>query len=489
MLRCAFTVFGTYFAISIWLAYRAHNGYNQLYMNETTLQSSIALDVQSSLSADIRARGLTYHINSYGCQMNAHDSEHMAGMLERMGYTPAASQAEADCIVFNTCCVREHAEKRVFGNIGALKEQKERNPRLIIAVCGCMTQQKAVAEKLYRRFPFVDIIMGTDELSNFPAALACALNGKRELCVGDAMSSIPEGLPVVYTSSYAASVNIMYGCNNFCTYCIVPYVRGRERSRRPEDILGEARALADKGYKELTLLGQNVNSYNGGITFPELLRLLDAQSGIPRLRFMTSHPKDLSPELIDAMAELPSVCNHIHLPVQSGSDRILAAMNRRYDREKYLSLVSALRNAVPDIGLTTDIIVGFPSETDADFADTIELVREAGFAAAFTFMYSKRTGTKAAAMQEQIPPEIKKQRLHELNAVQAEVLRGGNAKYVGSTGNVLVEGCDHRGADMAYGKLGCFKMVYFPGGEELIGSLQNVRITSTKNNSLIGERI
>lgn len=441
---------------------------------------------------ELHERGLTYHIESYGCQMNDHDSEKIAGMLECSGYRRAADKSEFDLIIFNTCCVREHAELRVFGNIGALKEKKEKNPRLIIAVCGCMTQQKAVAEKLYKRFPFVDIIFGTNELHLLPSMIERALSGERVLAVRDMQGEIAEGLPILRRSGYAACVTIMYGCNNFCTYCIVPYVRGRERSRAPKDILSEIQSLARDGYKEVTLLGQNVNSYRGDDSapdFPSLLRLIDREGGIPRIRFMTSHPKDLSPELICAMAELETVCRHIHLPVQSGSDRILAAMNRRYDSGKYLDTVFSLRRAVPDIEITTDMIVGFPGETDTDFNDTLELVKKAEFAAAYTFMYSRRTGTKAAEMQEQVPAEVKRERLKRLNAVQAEVLREGNKKFIGAIGEVLVEGCDHREADMAFGKLSNFKMVYFPGGDELIGRLCTVRITANKSNSLIGEMI
>lgn len=444
------------------------------------------------LSGELSGRGLTYYIESYGCQMNSHDSEKIAGLLEGCGYTRAADRADAQLIIFNTCCVREHAELKVFGNIGALKEKKEREPGTVLAVCGCMMQQRAVAEKLYKRFPFVDLVFGTNELHLLPVMLERVLAGERVMNVRDMAGEIAEGLPIHRDNGFTACTTIMYGCDNFCTYCVVPYVRGRERSRAPEDILDEVRSLARAGYKEVTLLGQNVNSYKGGgdaEDFPALLRLLDRESGIPRIRFMTSHPKDLSVGLIAAMAECNSVCSHIHLPVQSGSDRILKAMNRRYDSAQYLSLVSALRESVPGIEITTDMIVGFPGETDRDFLDTLELVKKAGFSAAFTFMYSRRTGTKAAVMPDQIPAEIKKQRLSELNRVQAEILREGNRKYVGTSGEVLVEGCDGRGEPMAFGKLSNFKMVYFPGGEELIGQFRTVRINDTKNNSLIGELI
>lgn len=433
----------------------------------------------------------TYYIESYGCQMNSHDSEKLAGMLESAGYSKALNKLEADIILFNTCCVREHAELRVFGNIGALKKLKDEKPSLIIAVCGCMMQQEEVANKLYKRFPYVDLVFGTHELAKFPKLLEAVVNGNRTFCI-DGVDDVPEGLPIVRDSNFSTCVTIMYGCNNFCTYCIVPYVRGRERSRKPDDILNEVRGLAASGYKEVMLLGQNVNSYWHEETktdFPKLLKQVNAVDGIERVRFMTSHPKDLSNELIGTMAESEKVCHHIHLPVQSGSDRILELMNRRYNRDRYLSLVSKLRAAIPDIEITTDIIVGFPGETDEDFDETISLVNEVGFSAAYTFMYSPRKGTKAAAMEEQVSSEIKKQRLAKLNSVISEVLKASNQRYVGSQGKILVEGVDNREAPMAFGKLSSFKMVYFPCDKNLIGQICEVRIIRAENNSLIGKLI
>ena len=311
--------------------------------------------------------------------------------------------------------------------------------------------------------------------------------------VRESDGEIAEGLPVVRGGSFSTFVTIMYGCNNFCSYCIVPYVRGRERSRAPENIVAEVRSLAERGFREITLLGQNVNSYayaDDGVDFPELLRRVSTVEGIERIRFMTSHPKDLSPRLIEAMATLPKVCNHIHLPVQSGSNRILSEMNRRYTREKYLGLVEDIRAAVEGVELTTDIIVGFPGETEEDFEETLALVRQVGFSAAYTFMYSPRLGTRAAEMENQVPEEVKKDRLLRLNACSAEQLKVGNRKYIGQEGTVLVEGCDRREkAPMAYGKLTNFKMVYFPGDAGLIGSMRHVRITGIQNNSLIGELV
>ena len=414
-------------------------------------------------------------------------------MLQTCGFSPAPSKEEATLLLFNTCCVREHAEKRVFGNIGALKKRKENEPGLLIGVCGCMMQQREVAERLFKRFPFVDLVFGTHELHHFPLLLSRTLAGERVFSVRESDGEIAEGLPVVRGGSFSTFVTIMYGCNNFCSYCIVPYVRGRERSRAPENIVAEVRSLAERGFREITLLGQNVNSYayaDDGVDFPELLRRVSTVEGIERIRFMTSHPKDLSPRLIEAMATLPKVCNHIHLPVQSGSNRILSEMNRRYTREKYLGLVEDIRAAVEGVELTTDIIVGFPGETEEDFEETLALVRQVGFSAAYTFMYSPRLGTRAAEMENQVPEEVKKDRLLRLNACSAEQLKVGNRKYIGQEGTVLVEGCDRREkAPMAYGKLTNFKMVYFPGDAGLIGSMRHVRITGIQNNSLIGELV
>lgn len=405
----------------------------------------------------------------------------------------APSKEEATLLLFNTCCVREHAEKRVFGNIGALKKRKEDEPGLLIGVCGCMMQQREVAERLFKRFPFVDLVFGTHELHHFPLLLSRTLAGERVFSVRESDGEIVEGLPVVRGGSFSTFVTIMYGCNNFCSYCIVPYVRGRERSRAPENIVAEVRSLVERGFREITLLGQNVNSYayaDDGVDFPELLRRVSTVEGIERIRFMTSHPKDLSPRLIEAMATLPKVCNHIHLPVQSGSNRILSEMNRRYTREKYLGLIEDIRAAVEGVELTTDIIVGFPGETEEDFEETLALVRQVGFSAAYTFMYSPRLGTRAAEMENQVPEEVKKDRLLRLNACSAEQLKVGNRKYIGQEGTVLVEGCDRREkAPMAYGKLTNFKMVYFPGDAGLIGSMRHVRITGIQNNSLIGELV
>ena len=395
-----------------------------------------SLQASASLKKELEGRGFQYYIESYGCQMNDHDAEKLSGMLQTCGFSPAPSKEEATLLLFNTCCVREHAEKRVFGNIGALKKRKENEPGLLIGVCGCMMQQREVAERLFKRFPFVDLVFGTHELHHFPLLLSRTLAGERVFSVRESDGEIAEGLPVVRGGSFSTFVTIMYGCNNFCSYCIVPYVRGRERSRAPENIVAEVRSLAERGFREITLLGQNVNSYayaDDGVDFPELLRRVSTVEGIERIRFMTSHPKDLSPRLIEAMATLPKVCNHIHLPVQSGSNRILSEMNRRYTREKYLGLLEDIRAAVEGVELTTDIIVGFPGETEEDFEETLALVRQVGFSAAYTFMYSPRLGTRAAEMENQVPEEVKKDRLLRLNACSAEQLKVGNRKYIGQT--------------------------------------------------------
>ncbi|MCH5278447.1 MAG: tRNA (N6-isopentenyl adenosine(37)-C2)-methylthiotransferase MiaB [Christensenellaceae bacterium] len=433
---------------------------------------------------------LKYYIETYGCQMNEHDSEKLAGILEECGYTAAQSKEDADLILFNTCCVREHAELRTFGNVGFTKELKQNNPRLIIGVCGCMMQQKEAAQKLYRRFPFVDMVFGTHELKNFPILLERALNEQRVFEITDIDGEVIEGLPVKRVPGFSTFVNIMYGCNNFCTYCIVPYVRGRERSRRPEDIVNEVRKVVSEGFGEITLLGQNVNSYcSDGVNFPKLLKMVNEVEGLKRLRFMTSHPKDLSDELIDAMAELDKVCKHIHLPVQSGSDRILQLMNRKYTIEHYMGLVDKLRAKIENVEITTDIIVGFPGETEEDFEETCELVRKVGYSNAYTFAYSPRQGTKAAAMQDQIPLEEKKRRLNLLNSVLAETLPAGNEKYIGHIGDILVEGVDHRGKPLLFGKLSNFKMVYVEGPEDLIGSIVKVKVDGLRFNSLFGHII
>lgn len=458
--------------------------------NELDEQKRIAL----ALSKEIEPRGLTFFVETFGCQMNVRDSETIKGWLCEIGYTEAEDKESADFILFNTCCVRDHAEKRLMGNIGALKELKDARPGTIIGVCGCMMQQEGVAKKLLKRFPHVSLVFGTNVLHRFPSMLQTVLNGERIAVTDRADDAIAEGLPKMRDNLRSAFVNIMYGCDNYCSYCIVPYVRGRERSRRPEDVKREIVSLVSSGISEITLLGQNVNSYGNdgstGMHFADLLRYVSDVPGLRRIRFMSSHPKDLNDDVIRAIAEIPNVCHHVHLPVQSGNNEILKRMNRRYTREHYLSIVQRLREAVPDIEFTTDIIVGFPGETEEAFNDTMSLVKEVGFAAAFTFAYSPRQGTVAARMEDQIPESVKKQRLSALNTLQAEKTVENNEKYIGHVGEVLVEGCDCRGeATMLYGKYPNFKMVYFPGDPILLNRYVTVKVTKTNKNSLLGEMI
>lgn len=446
--------------------------------------------VASELKAELEPLGKKYYIETYGCQMNVRDSETIGGLLQSCGYTLADNKNESDLILFNTCCIRDHAEKRVFGNIGALKEAKEAHPSMIIGVCGCMMEQDNVAKKLQRRFPFVDLVFGTNVLHRLPEMIKHVLEGDRVCLLSNNDVTVVEGLPSVRDVSTSAYVNIMYGCNNFCSYCIVPYVRGRERSRSVDAIVNEIEQLVSKGYTEITLLGQNVNSYGNDTrssSFAELLTVLNQIEGLKRIRFMSSHPKDLSDAVIDAIRNNPKVCHHVHLPVQSGSDRILKAMNRKYTREQYLDIVHKLRSVSHDFELTTDVIVGFPGETEDDFLQTLSLIKEVGYSAAFTFKYSKRQGTKAATMEEQVDEAEKKLRLKRLNDLQAEMTVTDNMKYIDHIGEVLVEGYDQRETCTVFGKLSNFKMVYFRGDPDLVGKYVNVRITACKKNSLIGE--
>ena len=436
----------------------------------------------------IQDKNKTYYIETYGCQMNVRDSETIAGLLQGMGYSPSETKEKADVILFNTCCVRDHAEKRLLANIGALKERKEEDQELIIGICGCMMQQADVSRKVMRRFPFVNFVFGTNVLWRLPELMLGALDGERLILTEEEGFAVCEGLPAHRSNPFSAFVNITFGCDNFCSYCIVPYVRGRERSRELSEVVDEVRSLADRGITEITLLGQNVNSYGKGtgVDFADLLHAVNAVDGIRRIRYMSSHPKDLSPRLMAAIAQNDKVCHHMHLPVQSGSTAILERMNRRYTREGYLQLVEDLRRTVPDIELTTDVIVGFPGETDRDFEDTLSLMDEVGYAAAFTFKYSPRKGTRAAEMEDQIPEAIKKERLKALNELQAKKTAENNQKYLGHRGEVLVEGFDRRQETILFGKLDTFKMVYFPGDEGLLGTYQTVQVTECARNSLLG---
>ena len=437
-------------------------------------------------------RPKSYYVVTYGCQMNAHDSEKIAGMLESMEMTLAPTREEADFVIFNTCCVRENAERRALGNVTWLKGLRRERPNLLIAVCGCMIQQPGMAEKMLKQYPFIDLAFGTSNLHRLPEMLMQLLrSGTRVVCVED-RDVIAEGLPVHRLRKDAAYITIMYGCNNFCSFCIVPYVRGRERSRGREDILREAERLAASGVQEIMLLGQNVNSYGRGlpepVTFAQLLKDLDAV-GIPRIRFMTSHPKDLSDELIQVMAEGKHILPQFHLPVQSGNDEILRQMNRHYTRERYLERVAALRSAIPDIGLSTDIIVGFPGETEEQFEDTLDLVRQVRYDSAFTFIYSPRMGTRAAAMTEQVPEEVSGERIQRLIDLQDNLQKETLRRFLGMEEAVLVEGFSRRSQQAVSGKGRHAVSVTLPGSEEDIGTIVRCRISGVKNNTLTAERL
>lgn len=437
-------------------------------------------------------RPRSYHVVTYGCQMNAHDSEKLAGMLREMGMEEAPDREQADFVLFNTCCVRENAERRALGNVTWLKEIRKRNPDLIIAVCGCMIQEPGMAEKIMKQYRFVDLAFGTSNMHKLPELLCRTLNSDRAVVEVEDDDTIAEGLPVRRLRTDAAYITIMYGCNNFCSYCIVPYVRGRERSRDMSAILREAEQLRESGVKEIMLLGQNVNSYGQGLqngeNFALLLRKLDGMD-IPRIRFMTSHPKDLSDELIDVMGQSRHVLPQFHLPVQAGNDEILRLMNRRYDRARYLDRVAKLRAAVPGIGLTTDIIVAFPGESEAQFQDTMSLVDEVGYDSAFTFIYSPRVGTVAAAMPGQIPADVATDRIQRLIALQDRRQREAMSRFVGQEEEVLVEGLSRRSDAQVSGKGRHGVSITLPGTEADVGEIIRVRVTGQKNNTLVAERM
>ena len=431
-----------------------------------------------------------YYIETFGCQMNVHESEKLAGILENRGLSAVSEASRADVIVFNTCCIRDTAEKKIEGNIGELKALKRSRPDLIIVISGCMTQQKGRAEALKKRFPFIDIILGTNNQYLLGEKIDEVLAKKKKLIAVDPAEkpAIDEDVPVYRTSYPNAWINIMYGCNNFCTYCIVPYVRGRERSRDPEHILTEIRRAVADGYKEITLLGQNVDSYgsdmDSGMNFYQLLQKIAEIDGKFRIRFMTSHPKDLSEEVIKLISEHQNFCNNIHLPVQSGSDAVLKRMNRKYTRGRYLDLIDTIRKYMPDAGITTDIMVGFPGETEQDFKDTIDLVKRVRFQNAFTFVYSPRNGTPAAAM-EQIPADIKKARITELVALQNAISDEISLEYLNKTYEILVEDEEN---GVCAGRTDSGRLVRFPGERSDIGKFIDVTVTKSKASSLYGEK-
>ena len=438
-------------------------------------------------------RTLTYHVETFGCQMNSKDSEKLAGILETIGYIPV-EQEDADFVIYNTCTVRENANTIVYGRIGYLGNLKKKNPAMRIALCGCMMQESHVIEKIKKSYRFVDIVFGTHNIFKLAELIYQRTETTKSVFdIWEGTKEIVEDLPSEYKYSFKAGVNIMYGCNNFCSYCIVPYVRGRERSRKPEDIITEIKQLVLKGIVEIMLLGQNVNSYGktleNPMTFAELLQQIEQIDGLERIRFMTSHPKDLSDELIAVMAASKKICKHLHLPMQSGSTQILKVMNRKYTKEDYLSLVGRIKAAMPDISLTTDIIVGFPGETEEDFLDTLDVVKQVGFDSAYTFLYSKRTGTPAATMENQVPDDVAKERFNRLLEQIQQISYALAEKYTLSTMDVLVEERNEQDNSLLTGRLSNNLLVHFPGGDELIGKIVPVFLKECKGFYYIGERI
>ena len=438
-----------------------------------------------------------YIILTMGCQLNENDSEKLSGMIEKMGYTNTENIEEADLIVFNTCCVRENAEDKLFGKLGEAKKIKEKRGT-IIDIGGCMMQEKHIVDKLQKSYPFFDIVFGTHTLHKFPQDLYnVILNKKRIEDIIDIDGEIIEGLPIKRNDNIKASVTIMYGCNNFCSYCIVPYVRGRERSRKPEDIINEVRELADKGYKEITLLGQNVNSYmrnevleneNEKITsFAKLLYAVNEIKGIERIRFISPHPKDFTEDVIDAIKKCDKVCKLIHLPLQSGNSRVLKEMNRKYTKQQYLELVEKMKKEIPNLTLSTDIIVGFPGETDEEFEDTLDVVKKVNFEQVYMFIYSRRVGTPADRMQNQVPEEQKHIRFEKLKKLVEEQIEEKNKKYINTIQKVLVEGKSKNNEDMLTGRTDSNKVVIFKGNDNLIGQIINLKIVSEHMWYLKGE--
>ena len=430
-----------------------------------------------------------YYILTMGCQLNENDSEKLIGIMEEMGYTKSDDIKNADLYVINTCCVRENAEEKLFGKLGELKKIKE-NKNIVIAIGGCMMQEEHITEKIKKSYPFVDVVFGTHTLHKFPEDLYTAITkNKKVKDVIDIDGEIYEGLPVKRSSNRQASVIIMYGCNNFCSYCIVPYVRGRERSRKPEDILNEIKELAKEGYREITLLGQNVNSYKGGgnYNFANLLEDVDKIEGIEVIRFVSPHPKDFTDDVIDVISKSKKISRLIHVPLQSGSTNVLKEMNRKYTKEQYLDLIKRIRNKIPDVVFSTDIIVGFPGETEEDFEDTIDVVKQVNFEQIFMFIYSRRVGTRADKMENQIPEEIKHKRFDRLKQVFEESVEENNKKYVGTTQKILVEGYSKNNQDMLTGRTDTNKVVIFEGPEKLIGKIINIKIISEHKWYLKGE--
>ncbi len=450
---------------------------------ETVLQNKYMKEAEvyvNKLSKQLGRRPLCC-VTTFGCQMNARDSEKLLGILTRIGYASTENEEEADFVLYNTCTVRDNANQRVYGRLGFLNSLKRKKPHLKIALCGCMMQEQSVIEKIRRSYRFVDLIFGTHNIFKF-AQLLVAMFENQEMIIDiwQETDQIVEDLPVSRKYPYKSGINIMFGCNNFCSYCIVPYVRGRERSRDPKEIIREIEHLVADGVVEVMLLGQNVNSYGKNleepVTFAQLLREVEQIEGLQRIRFMTSHPKDLSDELIEVMRHSTKICRHLHLPVQAGSDRILKAMNRRYTKDQYLALVDRIKTAMPDIAITTDIIVGFPGETLADVEETIDVVRKVQYDNAFTFIYSKRTGTPAAAMDNQVPEEVVREGFDKLLKVVQDTARARAARLQGQVMEALVEEVNEQDASLLTGRLSNNMLVHFPAGNIRIGQLVQVSL-------------
>lgn len=436
-------------------------------------------------------RPLFAHVTTFGCQMNARDSEKLAGILERIGYVETDTE-DADFVIYNTCTVRENANLRVYGRLGQMKRTKQRHPDMLIALCGCMMQEPLVVDKIRKSYRHVDIIFGTHNIFKLAELIQTRLNtGKMVVDIWKDTNQIVEDLPNERKYSFKTGVNIMFGCNNFCSYCIVPYVRGRERSREPKDIIREIERDVADGVKEVMLLGQNVNSYGKNlenpISFAQLLQEIEKIEGLERIRFMTSHPKDLSDELIAVMGQSKKICRHLHLPLQSGSSRILKLMNRKYTKESYLDLVDRIRKGCPDISLTTDIIVGFPGETEEDFLETMDVVEKVGFDSAFTFIYSKRTGTPAASMENQVPEDVIKDRFDRLLKLVQQKASEASARFTGSVQKVLVEEVNEHDDSMVTGRMSNNLLVHFKGTPDLIGQIVNVHLEECKGFYYIGK--
>lgn len=469
---------------------------NPSLSQETMQENNKAIqEIRQIMKIRVHGRTPMALVRTYGCQQNVADSEKIKGFLEQMGFSFTENEEDADFILFNTCAVRQHAENRVFGNIGALKHIKRRHPSTLIAVCGCMMEEEEAAERIRSVFPFVTLVFGTHVIHRFPQLLLRALTENRRVFErGDDSEDreIAEGLPVRRDGTVKAWVTVMYGCNNFCSYCIVPYVRGQERSREPQAILEEFRGLVRDGYKDITLLGQNVNSYgktlSKPISFAALLRMLDQVEGDYRIRFMTSHPKDLTKELIDTIASGKHISHHLHLPFQSGNNRILKEMNRGYTREQYLELIAYAKEKIPNLSLTSDVIVGFPGETYEEFLDTVDLIRQVEFTSLFTFIYSPRTGTRAAQMPDPVPIEEKTKWLQELCAEQEKIAAARCAESVGTVQRVLIEGQNKKNG-LLTGRTDGNIVVDFAGDTSLIGTFADVRITSARNWILGGELV